>query len=218
MAVHTAVTVSPEDFVLERTLATARDVRVELERFVPLSSEGLAPYVRVESDDPDRVTGLIREEPAVDGATVLERGDGERLLRVDWTDRGCELAAALRDTEAACVRAVAADGTWSLSLRFPTHDRLARWYHRCRERGVSVGVERVREATGSGSEEGRTALTDRQQEALCVALDEGYFDVPRGVTLGELAERLDVSDTAASQRIRRGVRGLLAEALAADAR
>lgn len=42
-----------------------------------------------------------------------------------------------------------------------------------------------------------------------MALERGYFDVPRQVNLTGLAEEMDVSDTAVSQRIRRGITGLL---------
>lgn len=52
------------------------------------------------------------------------------------------------------------------------------------------------------------ALSPKQREALAVALDLGYFDVPRRATLADVAEELGVSDSAASQRIRRGCREL----------
>jgi hypothetical protein len=56
-----------------------------------------------------------------------------------------------------------------------------------------------------------SGLTDRQREALRVALETGYFSVPRETSLEDLAKRLDVSDTAASQRLRRGVENLIAD-------
>ena len=56
--------------------------------------------------------------------------------------------------------------------------------------------------------DGRT-LSPKQREALTVALDRGYFDVPRHVTLAAVGAELGVSDTAASQRIRRGCRELV---------
>lgn len=56
-------------------------------------------------------------------------------------------------------------------------------------------------------------LTPSQQEALAVALEQGYFDVPRTTTLVEIAERLGVSDQAVSERLRRGEKHLLRRAL-----
>lgn len=47
-------------------------------------------------------------------------------------------------------------------------------------------------------------LTDRQRECLEVALREGYFDVPRGCTLVDVAAELGVDKSSASETIRRG--------------
>lgn len=52
-------------------------------------------------------------------------------------------------------------------------------------------------------------LTSKQHDMLRHALEEGYFDVPRRTTLVELGDTLGISDAAASQRIRRGVKELV---------
>lgn len=52
-------------------------------------------------------------------------------------------------------------------------------------------------------------LQAEQREALQVALEAGYFDVPRNATLVELVEELDVSDSAVSRRLRRALSTLL---------
>ncbi len=49
-----------------------------------------------------------------------------------------------------------------------------------------------------------TLLTDRQRECLTVALGEGYFQVPRACTLEDVADRLGVDKSTASETIRRG--------------
>ncbi len=54
-----------------------------------------------------------------------------------------------------------------------------------------------------------TKLTDAHRETLEVALTEGYFNVPRRINLVELAESMDISDSAVSQRLRRGVATVL---------
>jgi len=46
-------------------------------------------------------------------------------------------------------------------------------------------------------------LTDRQREAVRVAVDLGYYEVPREATLGEVAGRLDCSEAGASKLLRR---------------
>lgn len=46
-------------------------------------------------------------------------------------------------------------------------------------------------------------------ELVRVAVELGYFDVPRETTLDELARRLECSDVEASRRLRNGIRRLV---------
>lgn len=47
-------------------------------------------------------------------------------------------------------------------------------------------------------------------EFVLYAAEAGYFDVPRETPLINLAEAEDISDTEATERIRRGVKELIA--------
>lgn len=60
--------------------------------------------------------------------------------------------------------------------------------------------------TVGGSEAGGAAavLTERQQEALSQAAALGYFEIPREIQLGDLADRLGTSESALSELLRRG--------------
>ncbi|WP_263654245.1 helix-turn-helix domain-containing protein [Halomicrobium urmianum] len=48
------------------------------------------------------------------------------------------------------------------------------------------------------------------------AYHAGYFEVPRATTLADVADDLDISRNAASARLRRGHRNLLASTLVHD--
>lgn len=54
-----------------------------------------------------------------------------------------------------------------------------------------------------------TLLTERQHECLTVAFREGYFEVPRGCTLEEVAQVIGVDTSTASETIRRGTARIL---------
>lgn len=56
--------------------------------------------------------------------------------------------------------------------------------------GVDVTVERIGPYPSDDLE---AILTDRQQEVLTTALELGYYDVPRNVTHGDIADRLELS-------------------------
>lgn len=48
-----------------------------------------------------------------------------------------------------------------------------------------------------------SVLTDRQEEALRTAAQEGYYEVPRRTSLRELAKKLDLSASSVSELLRR---------------
>nr|WP_303647895.1 helix-turn-helix domain-containing protein [Haloarchaeobius amylolyticus] len=59
-------------------------------------------------------------------------------------------------------------------------------------------------------------LTDAQRELLRSAVREGYFKVPREVSLVELAELNDISDVELSQQLRRGLDVVVRDATLED--
>lgn len=60
-------------------------------------------------------------------------------------------------------------------------------------------------------------VTGPQREALVLAVERGYYDVPRRCTTAELAATLGISDQAVSERLRRGTATLVERTLGDDA-
>ncbi|MFB6142825.1 MAG: helix-turn-helix domain-containing protein [Halorientalis sp.] len=208
MSVTTRIAVPPEEFVLGRTLTRHPDLRVELERVVPFGRQRGFHLWTTRTDD-GWLDGVSATEPDVDAVHVVERTGEGLLLRVEWDARENELVSALAAAEATCLRGVAAAETWHLTLRFPSSARLATYYRRCTDRGVDLWIKSVDSDESAADRHLSLQLTDQQHETLQAAFDGGYFAVPRKMTLQDLADRLGVSDTAASQRLRRGLTTLL---------
>lgn len=83
----------------------------------------------------------------------------------------------------------------------------------------SVLTRDIRQATDSTDGHVRVdfgELTTKQQQALELAVDAGYYERPRDADLGELGERLDISKSAVSQRLRAAERKLIENAVRQD--
>jgi len=65
--------------------------------------------------------------------------------------------------------------------------------------------------TTPGATDSSGILTPEEREALRVALEEGYFAVPRTTTLVDIADELGRSDVEVSAQIRRGMDSVLRE-------
>lgn len=57
-------------------------------------------------------------------------------------------------------------------------------------------------------------LTDQQREALRIAYERGYFEIPREASLKEIAAELDIAASSVSERLRRAQTELLEETVA----
>ncbi|KPN29153.1 bacterio-opsin activator [Halolamina pelagica] len=216
MSLCASVSLPPAEFRLATVLGAQPGVRVEAERVVPLDSQ-VMPYLWITGLDAEDGIERLRADPDVVAAELLAASDDGLLVSVDWA-ADHPLLAALANGDASLLRGVGTADGWRLSLRFPNRDRLADCYRECSAAGVSLTVEQIHTAAWSVEGSHGNVLTDVQRETLLAALDGGYFAVPRTTTLQDLAREFDVSDTAISQRIRRGVARLLSAELAEDDR
>jgi predicted DNA binding protein len=83
------------------------------------------------------------------------------------------------------------------------------------ENDIALDIIELYENKDAGGEQS-FGLTDEQVTALTVAYERGYFDEPREVSLSEVAAEIDLSSTAMSGRLRRGMRNLIAATLVDD--
>ncbi|MFB6081315.1 MAG: helix-turn-helix domain-containing protein [Halanaeroarchaeum sp.] len=91
------------------------------------------------------------------------------------------------------------DGTLLFSVTIPDRTHLAPLIEDLRRSEASVSVNRI--LTHGGDEEAEPGLTDKQREAFLMAVEMGYYDRPRGATLDDIADRLDITSSAVSQRL-----------------
>ena len=188
------------------------EARIRLDRIVPLGGS-FVPYLWVRSESVPAVEAALQRADATASVEVVEQFGDEALVRAEWR-RGDGVFDLVCDADGAVLEAVGEDGTWRLTLRFPTRDALGAFYRACGEHEIPVTLVNVHGADPPGS--APNYLTDAQAEALSAALELGYFEVPRRATLTDLATELGVSDSAVSQRLRRGVGAVLARAISAD--
>jgi predicted DNA binding protein len=53
------------------------------------------------------------------------------------------------------------------------------------------------------------SVTPRRRKVLNKALEAGYFDIPRGSTLQEIADELGIAKTTASQHLRKAEKSIM---------
>lgn len=204
--------VEGDQFTLGRVLAAPPDTYIELERIIP-SGPAIVPYVWARGTDLSRFERRARAHERVADFVTLDRIDDWALYRIEWTDPTESLLSGI-DAAGGAVLEARRDDEWLFRLRFPDHDALSSFYSYCREQEISIDIARSYTASERSDVGGRFDLSRPQREALVLALREGYFDTPSRVSLADLATEFDISEQALSNRIRRGTKNVLQQALA----
>lgn len=211
MSVIARFTVPAEQFPLGDVLEVEKGIQIRLESMIP-TGDSLIPYFWVETAYAADVEKALQESALIETVHVVDRTDVETLFRVTWSPEVNGLIDAIERSEAVLMEADGLGDTWSFRMRFPEHDQLSEFYRTCADQGLTLELDEINNPLGNETS-GEFGLTDAQRDALLAALESGYFDVPRGITLEELARQFDVSDTALSQRLRRGLNTVLSSSL-----
>lgn len=163
----------------------------------------------VDCDDFDRFDAAVADDPGTTNPVVLSRADDRRLYRFDFTERGRETnpLPTIGEVGGVLQQAVGTGDGWRCRVRLPDREALETVYHFCRDHDLDFTFHRLFDRTDWVG--GGPRLTDAQRELLLEAADSGYLAIPRETSLAELAARLGISETAASERFRRGVRNLV---------
>lgn len=103
-----------------------------------------------------------------------------------------------------------------MRMRFSDQTALREYFDRCREQGVSVSLQRLYHDQNGDDAGDAYSLSPKQRRTLERAYQRGFFDVPRSVSLADVAAELDVSEQAVSERLRRATATLIGNALDPD--
>lgn len=209
-------TVDAEQFQLGRVFAPVSGIRVEVVDLVPVDAE-LVPYLWVSGDDETLAEAADRlaADERVSGFTLMSEHAGRRLYRVEWAVDLDGLFDCVSAHDVAVYRAVGTDDHWEFSVFSPNAESLRTFHRALAVHGVPITVQRTHNPADIAPDP-PVELTPKQHEALRVAFERGYFEVPQRATLGDVADEIGVSRQAVSTRLKRAF-ATLVEAVVVDA-
>lgn len=152
----------------------------------------------------------LRTDRTVTTVEVLSRLSNSTLYRSTHPPE-LQVAAAYNAAIEHDVLALAAtsDGDgWNLRLAIPDREALSTFCRQCERHGIDVSVVSIRDRDAT-TLENEFGLTTAQRELLALAWRRDYFSIPRKTSLSALATELDITQQAASERLRRGLWNLL---------
>lgn len=204
------------EFALRETLTTLPDMKVEVERIVESGSATVMPMLWARGADAEAVETAFADDDSVENVERLASFEDEHLYYMEWVTDVRLVLQMLTNAKATITDADGANGRWYLRVMYPSRESLGETYDFCEESELTFDVTAIREMDGDPV--GRYGLTEQQYETLTLAVEEGYYEIPRDVSAAELAADLDISHQALSERLRRGTKALIEDTLLIGAR
>ena len=200
--------------VFDASVAATDDVRVSLDQQLVAGTGDVSWVVWARGNDVTAFEEGLDADPTVADHAVIGGDRRRRLYHVHLSRSGRELTVSpcLTEANGQFLDATRHDGRWTVRLRFPDREAVGTFFECCADRdGVTASLTRLYESDETGDRP--YGLSRPQLDALRLAFNAGYFDIPRSATLDDLAAELGVSDNAVSERLRRGMRSVLAATL-----
>lgn len=160
--------------------------------------------VRIVGVPIDPVLDDMAEHPAVSELSVIHRTGREATVQFE-TSAPLLLIAAKRAGVPIEMPLQIRDGKATIDVT-GAHDQLSALAAQFDDLGVPFEVRYVREHLGPSD-----LLTDTQREIVLAAVEAGYYDTPRTCSLTDLAERVGVAKSTASETLHRAEAAIIRE-------
>ena len=214
MSVIAEFSIPAEEFALYETLERRPDLTVHIDRVVAHNTTEVVPFVRVTQGEFEGLTEILEADSSVEEVELFGETDDECFYRLVWDDTAQVIGYMVNGHDATVQEATATDGEWHLRVLFPERSGLSATSEYAKESEFTLDVKRIYGV--DGFEKARYDLTESQHDTLTQAVEQGYYEIPRETNAQELADNLDISHQALSERMRRATKSLVTSALTID--
>ncbi|MFP9192737.1 helix-turn-helix domain-containing protein [Natrialbaceae archaeon A-CW1-1] len=195
-----------EALVLRPTLRGLSSGRVEIEYWSDLEDGRTVIFFGAESVPFSEFEAALANDTTIREPTLVDRYPRKRVYRATVCTETVRFTSRIAEFDGRILSLTGGKTGWIARLQFPDRDGLVAFNRACKGLGISFHVNHLRLANPEDTTV--VGLTEKQERLLTVAYEEGYFDVPRGISQDELAEMLGISKSAVSQRLRRAMNEL----------
>ena len=200
-------------------LPAARFALVELFERVPDAAIEVEPAVAnpddhallmIEADAYRAVDAALRSSPSIAAVERFGREEHRARYRVTWEGHARRVLRGLVAEGVTLVGLHGASGRWKLRVLAPDRTAITRAHDALEDLGCDPSCRSI--TTFGDGWANHPGVSDKQHKTLARAFELGYYDIPRGVTMEELAGDLGISHQALSERFRRAHKELIEDA------
>lgn len=205
--------VPAENFALYETLS-ATGVSFEAERITAHDSDRVIPllWAAGETSEQDELEAALHSDPSTKDIELVTDLEEERLYKMEWVKDVRFVVHMLTEEGAAIFNASGSRDYWEFRVLFPDREAATSTQDFCERWDLDVKIGSIYEM--NHERHGRFGLTEQQSEILVLAESRGFFDIPQQAHMDDLAEELDISRQAISERLRRAHKRLIQSTMA----
>lgn len=185
-------------------IATEHSCFVTVTECIPWRKKGGQALFRIRGIEGDAasVVDEMRQHADITSVDAVEMTDGQVVGSVAmkefwlvWTivDCGCFLESSWSD----------GDGKANFRILSGSEGSLPQLIKAIASRGLDIEIGRIAQTSD------RSHVTRKQEKVVRLALEKGFFDYPRRITLEQLAKLSDMSTSTVSETLKRGEKNIL---------
>jgi predicted DNA binding protein len=206
------LTVPTEQFALAETFRSVPDATFEAVPVAAHPPRGSMSFFSAESSRGAKLDSALRSDESTEDVTRLSESGSRQLYEISWRPRVRTVLGVFLQTTGSLLCAWGRADRWNLRFLFPDQESISEICDNWRTHGIDPSIQRVVGVAGKfGFPEMK--LSKCQHDTLLTAYEMDYYDIPRGAQLEGVADELQVSHQALSERLRRGHRNLVETAL-----
>ena len=196
------ISVRIPDFVGD--ISKKHDAVVKILGCVPFSKTGAKSLLEVRARE-DKIPGVMKDFKASHGFSEVDMaktGKDRMLASVSTTK--CAICSTMAGSGCFLVSATSRDDHLHWTVLASMNEQIKALIQRMKDNGMDARLLGIKDI--SSKEE----LTKRQEDILRIALEKGYFDYPKRVSIRELAKTFGISISTLSEILRAGQKKALA--------
>jgi len=213
MSVTAKIHIGHERLALVPTLRSLEDVEIQvITQGTTAPGATNFPFL-INYHDREELESRLDEDPTVQGYWIVDWNDDAGIYYIAHTPETLLISTVVTEVNGFLIHTETKGNGWLAQLLLPDRKALTTIWEFAMDNDISFEIIEIHGSDDTGTETSY-GLTDEQTTALKTAYEEGYFDEPREISLDEVAQEMDLSSSAVSGRLRRGMRNLVAATIA----
>lgn len=209
MSITTAIHIEHERLALVPTLRSLSGITIRvITQGTTNPGETFFPFL-IEHDHREELEQSLDSDPTVADYEIVDWTDDRGIYYIEHSSEAKLISTVVADVNGFLLDTKTKENGWLVRLLLPGKAALNTIWEYARDQDIKMEILEIYENKGTNGESSY-GLTDEQIAALIAAYENGYFSEPRERSLEDLASEMNLSSTAMSGRLRRGIRNLIA--------